>query len=95
MTQLGEFANQKELRDYADAHGLEYLWEVAKRWRLAQLSPPGQYELVEVRTRRGMTKALLFSRQSCEPSSRLTLRFVRRSQSSGSGWQLRRAAKEK
>ena len=32
----------------------------AKRWRLAQLAQPGTYELVEVRTRRGMTRALLF-----------------------------------
>jgi hypothetical protein len=33
-----------------------------KRWRLAQLSRPGEYELVEVRTSRGMTKALLLSK---------------------------------
>jgi hypothetical protein len=32
----------------------------AKRWRLAQLAQPGTYELVEVRTKRGMTHALLF-----------------------------------
>jgi hypothetical protein len=34
----------------------------AKRWRLAQLSRPEAYELVEVHARRGMTKALLFSK---------------------------------
>src|SRR5437588_6825137 len=59
-----EFANQKALRDYADAHDLTYVWEgmnaFAKRWRLAQLARPGTYELVEVQTRRGVTKALLF-----------------------------------
>jgi hypothetical protein len=32
----------------------------AKRWRLAQLAQPGTYELVEVWTKRGVTKALLF-----------------------------------
>jgi hypothetical protein len=62
--QRGEFANQKALRDYADAHDLAYVWEgmnaFAKRWHLAQLAQPGTYELVEVRTRRGMTRALLF-----------------------------------
>ena len=65
-TQRGEFANQQALRDYADAHDLEYVWEgmnaFAKRWRLAQLARPGTYELVEVRTKRGVTKALLFSK---------------------------------
>ena len=61
VMQKGEFANQQALQDYADAHGLAYVWEgmnaFAKRWHLAQLAQPGTYELVEVRTRRGMTKA--------------------------------------
>src|SRR6516165_5233090 len=60
----GQFANQKALIDYAEAHDLAYAWEgsnaFAKRWRLAQLAQPGQYELVEVQTKRGMSKALLF-----------------------------------
>jgi hypothetical protein len=59
-----EFANQKELIAYADAHDLAYVWEgmnaFAKRWRLAQLARPGTYELVEVQTRRGVITALLF-----------------------------------
>jgi hypothetical protein len=62
--QRGEFANQKALRDYADAHDFAYVWEgmhaFAKRWRLAQLARPGTYEFVEVRTKRGVTRALLF-----------------------------------
>jgi hypothetical protein len=65
----GEFANQQAFRDYADAHDLAYLWEgtnaFAMRWRLAQLSQPGTYELVEVRTKRGVTRAHLFSKRSC------------------------------
>jgi hypothetical protein len=62
--QRGEFENQKALQEYAAPHDLAYLWEAmnafAKRWRLAQLAQPGTYELVEVRTRRGTTRALLF-----------------------------------
>jgi hypothetical protein len=38
----GQFASQKMLQDYADAHDLEYVWEgmkaFTKRWRLAQLA---------------------------------------------------------
>jgi hypothetical protein len=36
------------------------MWVFAKRWRMAQLTQTGTYELVEVRTRRGVTRALLF-----------------------------------
>jgi hypothetical protein len=47
-------------------HDLAYVWEgskaFAKRWRLAQLAQPGQYQLVEVPTKRGISKALLFPR---------------------------------
>jgi hypothetical protein len=62
----GQFANQRALIEYAEAHDLAYAWEgsnvFAKRWRLAQLAEPRQYELVEVPTKRGMSKALLFPR---------------------------------
>jgi hypothetical protein len=60
----GRFENQKALIDYAEAHNLAYAWEgssgFGKRWHLAQLAQPGQYELVEVQTKRGIAKALLF-----------------------------------
>ena len=40
------------------------VWEgmnaFAKRWRLARLAQPGTYELVEVQTKRGINRALLF-----------------------------------
>ena len=59
-----KFENQKALQDYAEAHDLEYVWEgmnaFAKRWRLARLAQPGTYELVEVQTKRGINRALLF-----------------------------------
>jgi hypothetical protein len=62
----GQFANQRALIEYAEAHDLSYAWKgspaFAKRWRLAQLAQPGQYELVDVPTKRGISKALLFPR---------------------------------
>ncbi len=62
----GQFANQRALIEYAEAHDLAYVWEgshaFAKRWRLAQLAQAGQYELVEVQTSRKISKALLFSK---------------------------------
>jgi hypothetical protein len=58
------FENQKALQDYAETNDLTYVWEgmraFPKRWRLAQLAQPGIYELVDVRTTRGVTRALLF-----------------------------------
>jgi hypothetical protein len=58
------FENQKALQGYAEANELTYVWEgmkaFPKRWRLAQLAQPGMYELVDVRTTRGVTRALLF-----------------------------------
>ena len=71
-----QFDSQTVLQEYAESHDLEYVWEgmnaFAKRWRLAQLAQPGTYELVEVRTRRGTTRALLFPKAiSREQSSML------------------------
>ena len=55
-----EFANQKALIDYAERNALAYAWEgshaFAKRQRLLS---PKQYEIVEVRTSRGINRALL------------------------------------
>ena len=63
---MDQFANQRALIEYAEANDLAYAWEgssaFAKRWRLAQLAQPGQYQLVEVPTKRGISKALLFPR---------------------------------
>jgi hypothetical protein len=60
----GQFANQRAFIEHAEAHDLAYVWEgshaFAKRWRLAQQVQAGQYELVEVRTSRKVSKALLF-----------------------------------
>ena len=57
-----QFANQKALIEYAEQNGLVYEWQgsqaFAKRQR--ELSSE-QYEIVEVRTSRGMNRAMLFS----------------------------------
>jgi len=58
------FENQKALQGHAEANDLTYVWEgmkaFPKRWRLAQLAQPGIYALVDVRTTRGVTRALMF-----------------------------------
>ena len=61
--QLGEFADQKALQDYAELHGLQYVWEgtseFRKRRRLARVSPE-HYQLAAVRTEHGIGRVLLF-----------------------------------
>src|SRR5260370_34001375 len=56
-----EFATQKNFHDYAERTGQAYLWEgtavFAKRQRLLS---PDQYEIVDVRTSRGVRRAMLF-----------------------------------
>jgi hypothetical protein len=58
------FRDQYALRDYAEEHDLAYVWEgqAAFSNRLRTLAP-GQYERAEVRTKRGITRALLFPRE--------------------------------
>jgi hypothetical protein len=69
-----EFANQKALIDYAERNCLVYLWEgmstFARRQRMLSPLPaftkrqrllsPDQYEIVDVRTSRGVRRAMLF-----------------------------------
>jgi hypothetical protein len=68
-----EFANQKSLIDHAERNGLVYLWErmraFARRQRMLspmpaftkrqQLLSTDQYEIVDVRTPRGVRRAIL------------------------------------
>jgi hypothetical protein len=60
-----KFSGYTELHEYAERNGLAYSLQgtkaFAKRRPLARVSP-AQYELVEVQTDRGTTKALLFSK---------------------------------
>jgi hypothetical protein len=69
-----EFANQKAFIDHAERNGLVYLWEgmpaYARRQRMLspmpaftkrqQMLSPDQYEIVDVRTLRGVRRAMLF-----------------------------------
>jgi hypothetical protein len=63
-----EFANQKALQDYAEAHDLEYFWEGMNAFakRITALAPR-QYEIVDVRTSRGVTRALLCPKEILPP----------------------------
>ena len=58
-----DFRTSKELHDYAERTGNVYLWEdmlaFAKRQRVLS---PEQYQIVDVRTSRGMRRAMLFSK---------------------------------
>jgi hypothetical protein len=55
------FRDQHALLEYVEEHDLAYAWEgmIAFSHRLRTLAP-GQYEIVEVRTKRGITRALLY-----------------------------------
>jgi len=61
VTPMREFADHKALQDYVNSHDLVYLWEGTRPFamRIAQLSPE-QCEVVDVRSKRGVTRALLF-----------------------------------
>jgi hypothetical protein len=64
------FANQKALIEYAEQNGLVYVWEFAKRQRppsplsaftkRQRLLSAHQYKIVDVRTSRGVRRAMLF-----------------------------------
>jgi hypothetical protein len=88
-----EFANQKALIDYAERNALAYAWEgshaFAKRQRLRS---PKQYEIVEVRTSRGMDRALLFSKAILLAEWEANAPYARRWQSSASDGGPKRAA---
>ena len=65
---MREFANQKALIDHAEQNGLVYVWAFSMREQLVspaftkrqQMLSPDQYEIVDVRTLRGVRRALLF-----------------------------------
>jgi hypothetical protein len=56
-----KFADQIELHRYAERNGLAYAWEYTRafaRWQ--ELLTPEQYELVELRTSQGTSRAMFF-----------------------------------
>jgi hypothetical protein len=61
------FRDQHALLQYVEEHDLAYAWEGMSSFshRLRTLAP-GQYELVEVQTKRGITRALVFPKAILE-----------------------------
>ena len=57
-----KFSDHAELHNYAERHGLEYLWEGTQAFERQRTLPPEQFEICEARTHRGMRKVLLFSK---------------------------------
>ena len=58
--QRGQFANQKALIDYAEQNDLAYEYEYTPafaKWQ--RLLSPEQYEIVEARTSRGVSRVML------------------------------------
>jgi hypothetical protein len=57
------FSDQAELHEYAERHGLEYAWEGTKAFeKRKRMLAPEQFQICEARTRSGMRKVLLFSK---------------------------------
>jgi hypothetical protein len=58
-----QFANQKALLAYAERNALVYAWERSPAFaRRQRLLSPEQYEIAEVCTSRGVSRAMLFSK---------------------------------
>jgi hypothetical protein len=58
-----DFESQKALVDYAERNGFEYAFEYSRAFAKRQrLLTPEQYEIVDVCTSRGMSRAMLFSK---------------------------------
>jgi len=58
-----EFSDPKELHRHAERSGLAYAWEFTRafaKWQ--ELLAREQYDLVNVRTSQGTSRAMLFSR---------------------------------
>ena len=96
-----QFASQKALLDYAEQKGLVYLWAYTRDRVLSpafiareHLLSPDQYELVDVRTRSGVRRALLFPKAilQAEFAANAPLREVLAIQRER--WRVKRAAKQ-
>ena len=71
-----EFASQRALQDHAERIGDIYLWEgtptFAKRQRMLS---PEQYEIVDVRTSRGVRRAMLIPKATLQSEWEAAARF--------------------
>jgi hypothetical protein len=92
-----QFASQKALLDYAEQKGLVYVWAYTER----VLSPafiarehllsPDQYELVDVRTRSGVRRAMLFPKAILQREFEANREVLAMKHE---GWRAKRAAKQ-
>ena len=97
-----KFANQKALIDYAEQNGLVYVWGWIERQRVIspaftkrkRLLSPDEYEIVDVRTSRGVRTAMLFPKAilQAEFAANAPLREVLAIQRER--WRVKRAAKQ-
>ena len=94
-----EFANKKALIDYAEQNGFVYVWAFSIREQVVspaftkrqQMLSPDQYEIVDVRTLRGVRRAMLF------PKAILQAEFAANREvlaSKRERWRAKRAAKQ-
>ena len=94
-----KFENPKALIDHAEQNGLVYVWAFAIRQRMPspafterqRLLSPDQYEIVDVRTSRGVRRAMLFPKailQAEFEANREVLAMKRE------GWRAKRVAKK-
>src|ERR1700737_4054379 len=80
-----KFANQKALIDYAEQNGLVYVWAWIERQRVIspaftkrkRLLSPDQYEIVDVRTSRGVRTAMLFPKAILQAEFAANARYAR------------------
>jgi hypothetical protein len=60
-----KFSDHAELHNYAERHGLEYLWEGTQAFeRRKRTLPPEQFEICEARTHRGMRNVRCWHRNA-------------------------------
>ena len=94
-----KFANPKALIDYAEQNGLAYLWQDAKRRPSAsaftkrqQMLSPDQFEIVDVRMRYQVKRAMLFPKSilQAEFEADRDVLAIKRER-----WRARRAAKQR
>ena len=99
-----KFANQKALIEYAEQNGLVYVWAWIERQRVIspaftkrqRLLSPDQYKIVDVRTSRGVRRAMLFPKAILQGEFAANREISRATVSDGgrSGWPRSRARNE-
>ena len=91
-----EFANQKALIEHAEQNDLAYAWEYSPAFAKRQRGlSPKQYEIVEVRTSRGLSRAMLFSNAILRAEWQANARLREAEAIKHERWRARKAAIER